>query len=94
MCDFGWAAYSHDRRNTYCGTLDYVCPEILEGESYNNFVDVWAIGVLAYELLVGKAPFYNVSRKETMRNIMKVISHQFSVISHSRAISHYLPNSS
>lgn len=48
LCDFGWATYSKDRRTTYCGTLDYVCPEILEGESYDSFVDIWAIGVLAY----------------------------------------------
>lgn len=26
LCDFGWATYSKERRNTYCGTLDYVCP--------------------------------------------------------------------
>lgn len=26
LCDFGWAIYSQERRNTYCGTLDYVCP--------------------------------------------------------------------
>ena len=63
---------STDRRNTYCGTLDYACPEILEGNSYDNFVDIWAVGVLAYEMLTGKAPFYNLSRKETMKSIMKV----------------------
>lgn len=72
VCDFGWATYSKERRTTYCGTLDYVCPEILEGESYDNFVDIWAIGVLAYEMLVGKAPFYHISRKETMKSILNV----------------------
>lgn len=35
-------------------------------------MDVWAIGVLAYEMLVGKAPFYHISRKETMKSIMSV----------------------
>jgi serine/threonine protein kinase len=34
----------------------------LEGESYDNEVDIWAIGVLAFEMLTGKAPFYHVSR--------------------------------
>jgi serine/threonine protein kinase len=63
LCDFGWAVYSSTRRKTYCGTLDYVCPEILEGDSYDACVDIWAIGVLAYEMVVGKAPFYNISRK-------------------------------
>jgi serine/threonine protein kinase len=40
-----------------------VCPNILEGESYDNFVDIWAIGVLAYEMIIGKAPFYHISRQ-------------------------------
>ena len=62
LCDLGWAAYSKERRNTYCGTLDYVSPDLLSGESYDNFVDVWAVGVLAYEMLTGKAPFYHISK--------------------------------
>ena len=82
LCDFGWAIYSKERRNTYCGTLDYVCPEILEGESYDNFVDIWAVGVLAYEMLAGKAPFYHISRKETMKSIMNVLLRLFSVTFH------------
>ena len=36
-------------------------------------MDIWAIGVLAYELLVGKAPFYHISRKETMKSILNVL---------------------
>lgn len=35
-------------------------------------VDEWCIGILAYELMVGKAPFYHISRKETMKKIMNV----------------------
>jgi serine/threonine protein kinase len=35
-------------------------------------VDLWCLGVMAYELLTGKAPFYNVSRKETMKRILNV----------------------
>ena len=35
-------------------------------------VDMWCLGVLAYELMVGKAPFYHISRKETMKKIMNV----------------------
>jgi serine/threonine protein kinase len=35
-------------------------------------VDMWCLGVLAYELLVGKAPFYHISRKETINKIKNV----------------------
>jgi hypothetical protein len=34
-------------------------------------MDLWCLGVLAYELLVGKAPFYHISRKQTMQKIIK-----------------------
>ena len=63
LCDFGWAAVCNERRRTYCGTFDYAAPEILEGSEYDMSVDLWCLGVLVYELLVGKAPFYHISRK-------------------------------
>jgi aurora kinase len=40
-----------------CGTLDYLPPEIVMYTSYNNKVDLWSLGVLMYEFLVGEAPF-------------------------------------
>jgi serine/threonine protein kinase len=45
------------KRQTFCGTVDYVPPEIVEGSSYDERVDIWAIGVLLYELASGTAPF-------------------------------------
>lgn len=54
---------------TYCGTTDYVAPEIVEGVEYDMSVDLWCIGVLVYELLSGRAPFYHISRQETFNKI-------------------------
>lgn len=45
------------QRQTFCGTLDYVPPEIVTGEFYDEKADVWCLGVLCYELCTGKAPF-------------------------------------
>lgn len=40
-----------------CGTLDYLPPEMIEDKEHTEKVDLWALGVLTYEFLVGKPPF-------------------------------------
>ena len=45
------------RNTTACGTLDYLAPEIVGHKQYQYHVDNWCVGVLAYELLSGHAPF-------------------------------------
>ena len=45
------------RRTTMCGTLDYLAPEMVNGKAYDETVDNWTLGVLAYELIVGYPPF-------------------------------------
>jgi len=40
--------YNFSKRQTFCGTVDYVPPEIVEGNSYDERVDIWAMGVLLY----------------------------------------------
>lgn len=40
-----------------CGTLDYLAPEMVNGKAYDESVDNWTVGVLAYELVVGVPPF-------------------------------------
>ncbi|KAJ5815273.1 serine/threonine-protein kinase Eg2 [Penicillium riverlandense] len=62
ISDFGWSVHApNNRRQTMCGTLDYLPPEMLkpgpQGNYYNEKVDLWSLGVLIYEFLVGEAPF-------------------------------------
>lgn len=54
------------------GTLDYLCPEMLLGQPHNHSLDIWCLGVLAYELLHGQAPFHDNKYKEVMENIKHV----------------------
>jgi aurora kinase len=58
ISDFGWSVHTPgNRRKTFCGTLDYLPPEMLKGGDYGEKVDLWSLGVLTYEFLVGEAPF-------------------------------------
>ncbi|XP_046322269.1 aurora kinase C-like [Marmota monax] len=73
IADFGWSVHAPSlRRQTMCGTLDYLPPEIVEGRTYDEKVDLWCVGVLCYELLVGRPPFESPSQSETQRRILKV----------------------
>nr|XP_020653150.1 aurora kinase A isoform X1 [Pogona vitticeps] len=73
IADFGWSVHApSSRRSTLCGTLDYLPPEMIEGRTHDEKVDLWSLGVLCYEFLVGKPPFEAETYQETYRAISKV----------------------
>lgn len=73
LADFGWSAHSRsNKRKTMCGTLDYLPPEMVEGQQYNNSVDQWCLGVLCYEFLVGSPPFESESSESTYDRIKRI----------------------
>ncbi|KAG1672324.1 Aurora kinase A [Nymphon striatum] len=73
IADFGWSVHApSSRRETMCGTLDYLPPEMVEGKTHDEKVDLWSLGVLCYEFLCGKPPFESATHGETYRRITKV----------------------
>jgi len=73
IADFGWSVHAPtSRRNTLCGTLDYLPPEMVEGRDHDEMVDVWSLGILLYEFLVGSPPFETDSHAATYRRISRV----------------------
>jgi serine/threonine protein kinase len=71
LADFGWTVKNvhENKRTTLCGTLDYLAPEMLEDKAYDTSVDVWAVGVLLYEFIVGSTPFFAAEQSDTCRAI-------------------------
>ena len=72
ICDFGWSVeISRDeQRQTFCGTYEYMAPEIFENEEYTSSVDIWSLGVLLYELTHGRSPFVEKSVFKIYKNIL------------------------
>jgi serine/threonine protein kinase len=71
--DFGWAVHApSNKRQTLCGTLDYLPPEMIEGQVHDHNVDIWALGVLMYEFLTGRPPFESQTQRETYSKITNI----------------------
>jgi len=55
--------------NTFCGTIEYMAPEIIVGKGHSKEVDWWTLGTLMYDMLEGRPPFQAENREETMKSI-------------------------
>lgn len=81
LADFGWSVHiSTSKRKTICGTIDYLAPEIVTRKKYDITVDLWCLGILCYEFLVGVPPFRAKTEDETYKKINKSIIPWKSVI--------------
>ncbi|OQR91891.1 protein kinase [Achlya hypogyna] len=74
LTDFGLAKQVNDGDEvfTFCGTQEYMAPEMILGNGYTSAVDWWSLGALAHEMLTGRPPFEakNKNRKELHKKIL------------------------
>ncbi|XP_059619622.1 serine/threonine-protein kinase polo [Phlebotomus argentipes] len=72
--DFGLATkieFEGQRKETICGTPNYIAPEILNRKGHSYEADIWSVGCVMYTLLVGRPPFETKSLKDTYSKIRK-----------------------
>lgn len=72
LTDFGAAKYSYQTKKyrTFIGTLDYIAPEVLKRQPYTKSVDWWSLGILTYQQLYGKLPYYDKNPKNVVNKIL------------------------
>uniref|UniRef100_A0A8C5C000 Ribosomal protein S6 kinase n=1 Tax=Gadus morhua TaxID=8049 RepID=A0A8C5C000_GADMO len=74
LTDFGLSKEAVDHENkaySFCGTVEYMAPEVVNRRGHTHSADWWSYGVLMFEMLTGTLPFQGKDRKETMTMILK-----------------------
>ena len=74
LSDFGWSNFCapNEKRRTFCGTREYISPEMVKKLPHDHRVDIWSIGVLLFECLAGYPPFSGQTDAELFRHVTQL----------------------
>lgn len=101
LADFGLAKTitKNELANSFCGTAEYLAPEMLTGTGHDHTVDWWALGILLYEMLVGIPPFFHRNKhrmyfliKESPVNFPDPVKHGIDISSNAKDLINKLLN--
>ncbi|CAD8182840.1 unnamed protein product [Paramecium pentaurelia] len=68
--DFGWATQMPNYHKAFCGTTEYMSPEMIQSQTTDYKSDLWSLGVLLYEMVQGKTPFQGMTFLEKSQKIL------------------------
>ena len=73
LADFGLSKiFKRDERSfSFCGSPEYMCPEILKREGHTHMVDIYTLGAILFEMLTGLPPFYTNNKSEMTKRILE-----------------------
>uniref|UniRef100_A0A1B6KPA2 cAMP-dependent protein kinase n=1 Tax=Graphocephala atropunctata TaxID=36148 RepID=A0A1B6KPA2_9HEMI len=74
LTDFGFGKILKSRAWTLCGTPEYLAPEVVMNKGYSKGVDWWALGVLIFEMMSGRSPFF---ARQPIKVYEKILSNKY-----------------